>query len=115
MNGIFNSFNKKKKASTIIINWEQIQCSWNNISINNGEVYVDGKKVKWGLKGITKVEFKWDLANLDCSNADIYGNVHWDVDGSIIDIGWDVWGDVDGSNISVEWNVSGKVIGSNIN
>ena len=50
---------------------------YNNITINNDTVIVDGKIVESGLSGIVKVEFIGNLANLECKNGNIDIGGHW--------------------------------------
>jgi len=85
----------------------------NNVCINGGQIIVDGKVICDDNTGEVVIKWEGDVANLDCSNADIYGNVTGDVDGTNIDINGDVGGSVDGTNITCG-KVNGNVKGMNI-
>jgi len=103
---------RESKMNTININGESFQVTGNNVIVKNNKVIVNGKTIKEGLKGIVKVEFKGDIANLDCNTAIINGNVG-DIDCSTLTINGDVDGDVDCSTIRCG-NVQGDVDGTNI-
>lgn len=104
---------KESNMNNITINDESFQVSGNNVIIKNNKVIVNGEIIKEGLKGIVKVEFEGDVANLDCTSATINGNVEGDVNGTTINITGDVDGDVDGVTIKcgdVEGDVEGTTV-----
>ena len=82
----------------ITINDETFEVSGRNIVVVNGKIIVDEKTVKNGLSGIVEIKFEGDLANLDCTNATINGNVHGDVDSTKLTCG-DIAGNVDATNV----------------
>jgi hypothetical protein len=102
--GIFGQIFSKNK---ITINGKTYDVSGNNIVVKNDTVYVDGVIVQSGLSGIVKIEFTGDLANLDCTTAEIAGNVQGDVDCTTIKCG-DIGGDVDCTTINCR-DISGDV------
>lgn len=67
--------------SVITINGKRITVSGNNVSIVNGAVFVDGRKVEGDtLQGEVKIAWEGPLASLeaDCevTCGDVHGNVH---------------------------------------
>ena len=91
----------------ITINGKQIECNGNNIRVTNDKIYVDGKLMEGNLKGTVKVEFTGDLANLDCTSAEVHGNVQGNVDCTSIRCG-DVAGDIDATSVRCG-NVQGDI------
>lgn len=82
----------------ITINGETFIVDGKNINVSGSKVIVDGKVVKGDLEGIVKIEWSGDLANLDCTNAVINGNVEGDVDCTNLTCG-NIGGDVDATNV----------------
>lgn len=83
----------------ITINSESFECDGNNIIIENDKVIVNGKTIKDGLKGIVKVEFEGDLANLNCNTVTVHGNVRGGIDSNTVTINGNVEGDIDTNTI----------------
>jgi len=94
-------------GNKITINGKTIEVEGNNISVNNGVIKVDGKVIEEGLTGTVKVRFEGDLANLECADAKIIGNVHGNVNAADVKCG-DVGGNVNGADVKCK-NVAGKV------
>ena len=64
----------------IIINGTTYEVQGSNISINNGNIIVNGNTVISGLTGPVKVEWSGPLANLDAKGSvTVYGNVEGNV------------------------------------
>jgi autotransporter translocation and assembly factor TamB len=100
----------------IVINGESISVSGNNISIINGQIYVDGKLVKEELSGNVSVSFEGDLASLKTDgSATINGNVLGDVDagGSVkcgnIEKSVDAGGSVNCLNVGGDVDAGGSI------
>jgi len=91
----------------ITINGETFIVDGNNVSVSGNKIKVNDKVIKGELEGIVKVEWSGDLANLDCTNATINGDVHGDVDCTNITCG-NIGGDVDGTNVKCG-NIGGDV------
>lgn len=93
--------------NSITINGETFIVDGKNVNISGNKVIVDGKVVKNGLEGIVKIEWSGDLANLDCTNATINGDIHGDVDCTNLTCG-NIGGDVDATNVKCG-NIGGDV------
>lgn len=103
------------KMNTMIINGKRIQVEGNNVSINGNKIFVDGKEVNCEeLKGEVTIKWEGDLANLECHNAKIKGNIQGDVDSHNIDITGNVGGNIDSHNVEMRGDVQGDVKGHNI-
>lgn len=71
-----SSSNGKNK---ITINGKAINVEGSNITMQNGNVYVDGKLVEGGLSGEVTIKFEGDLANLKSDGSvAVHGNVNGD-------------------------------------
>ena len=101
--------------NSVVINGQKFEGS--NITINNNEIIVDGKRVS-DLSTIQskeiKIEINGNINNLECASATIYGNVK-NVDASSVSITGNVEGDVDGSSINIGGSVAGDVDGVTVN
>lgn len=94
--------------STITINGKTHQVSGRNVSINNNEIFVDGKLVEGNLKGIVKVVWDGPVAKVDAATIEINGDVQGNVDGATVTIKGNVGGSVDGATVTCG-NVAGDV------
>lgn len=104
----------KNRMNKIFINGESFDVKGKSIVVKNGKVIVDGDLVKDGLSGTVKIEFKGDLASLDCTNAVVNGNVKGDVDCTSIIVNGNVGGNVDGTTIKCG-DIGGDVDGTTVN
>ena len=91
----------------ITINGKRIECSGRNIKVVDDKVFVDGKLMEGNLSGTVKIQFEGDLANLDCTSAEVNGNVQGNVDCTSIRCG-DVAGDIDATSVRCK-NVKGDI------
>ena len=91
----------------ITINGKTIEVEGNNISVSRGVMKVDGVVIEESLTGIVRVQFEGDLANLDCADAKINGNVHGNVNSADLKCG-DVGGNVNAADVKCG-NVAGRV------
>lgn len=82
----------------IIINGKSFSVSGNNINISGDSVIVDGKVIQSDLSGIVKIEFKGDLAKLNCNTAEVHGNVNGDVNANTVHCG-NVLGAIDANTV----------------
>ena len=99
----------------ITINGETINVEGNDIVITkNGKVSVSDKTIKTGLTGEVKVRFEGDLANIDCTNLVVNGNVQGDVDCTNLTVQGGIEGDVDANNVRCE-NIGGDVDANKVN
>lgn len=98
----------KNYMNKIFINGESFNVKGDSIVVKNGKVMVDGDLIKDGLSGTVKIEFKGDLASLDCTNAVVNGNIKGDVDCTSIIVNGDVGGNVDSTTISCG-NIMGNI------
>jgi len=103
----------KNRMNKIFINGKSYDVKGKNIVAKNGKVIVDGEVIKDGLSGTVRIEFKGDLASLDCTNAVVNGNVKGSVDCTSIVVNGDVSGDVDGTTIKCG-DVGGDVDGTTV-
>jgi hypothetical protein len=94
-------------SNKITINGKTIEVEGNNISVSNGVIKVDGKVIETGLTGTVKVRFEGDLANLECADAKIIGNVHGNVNSADLKCG-DVGGNVNAADVKCG-NVAGRL------
>lgn len=99
-------------TTTYNVDGKNIRVKTNNNK--NSIVMVNGVVIEDGISGDITIKFEGDLANLDCTNADIYGDVKGDIDGTNITVKGSVGGSVDGTNITVGANVGGGIDGSNV-
>ena len=76
-------------------------------TINDDILSVDGVVIESGLSGNVKVEFIGDLANIDCTNLVVNGDVKGDVDCTNLKCG-NIVGDVDATNVTCA-NVIGDI------
>jgi hypothetical protein len=97
----------------ININGKTYEVAGRDIVVSNNSVIVNGRTIESGLSGIVKIEFTGDVANLDCANAVVNGNVQGNVDGSNITVNGNVQGDVDGTNVQCG-DVGGDVDGTSV-
>ena len=93
--------------NVITINGRRYEVSGNNISVSNGKIKVDGVTIEEGLTGTVKVQFEGDLANLECADAKINGNIHGNVNAADLKCG-DVGGNVNAADVKCG-NVAGRV------
>ena len=101
--------------NNVIINGKRYDnISGNNISVINDKVMVDGVVIESGLSGITKIQFEGDLANIDCSNLEVIGNINGDIDSSNLKVTGDIKGNVDCSNLTCRDIYAKKVDASRI-
>lgn len=94
----------------ITINGVTFDAKGRNISIIGDSVTVDGVVIQNGLAGITTIEFKGDLANLETGGSvNVSGSVHGYVDaGGSVNCG-NVGGSVDAGGSVNCGNVNGDV------
>ena len=85
--------------NTININGKSYIVRGKNVVIKNNKVIVDGSVIEENMKGIVKVEWIGDLANLDCDSAEVNGNVHGNVDCTNLKCD-DIKGNVDCTNLN---------------
>mgnify|MGYP001563240432 CR=1 FL=1 len=104
MNKIF-----EKLMNTIKINGKLFSVSGNNVSINGNSVIVNGIKIVDGLKGVVKVEWVGEVADVQ-SDYDVQcGNVQGSVNAGMNVTCQNVGGDVDaGMNVKCS-DVTGDV------
>lgn len=91
----------------IIINGVTHEVYGKNINVSNGKIMVDGNVIEEGLTGIVKVSFEGDLANLECADAKITGNVQGNVNAADVRCG-DVGGNVNGADVKCR-DVAGRI------
>lgn len=96
-----------RKENIIIVNGKTYHVSGNNVSIVNQKVIVDGKVIEDGLSGIVKIEWKGELANLNCNSADVHGDIQGNVECNNLRCK-DIKGNVDSNNVCCE-NIGGNV------
>lgn len=98
----------------ININGKSISVQGSNISVVNGNVYVDGKLVEENLSGDVKISFEGSLASLTVDgSAKVYGDVKGDVRaGNSVKCG-DVEGSVDAGNSIKCGNIGGSAEAGN--
>ena len=103
-------FGNRNKFNNVIINGQTINCSGNNITIQNGKVIVDGKVIKSDLCGDVKVVVNGDVNKLNCSGSvEVHGNCgSIDCSGSC-KIDGDVNGNIDASGSVTCGKVSGDI------
>jgi len=109
----------KKLMNKITINGITKSVSGNNIKvedINNSKVVikVDGITVFESESRSLVVKIEGDLANLNATHVNVFGNVHGNVDGTNINISGNVMGDVDGTHITAK-EIKGNVDAINVN
>lgn len=104
---------KKRFMNIIRINGESHDVEGNDIVVRKGKVLVNNIIIKDGLSGIVKIEFKGNLAHLDCTSAVVNGDIYGDIDGTTISINGDVSGDVDCTTIKCG-NIGGDVDGTTV-
>ena len=115
---LFNIFKESIKFSsmnTITINGKTTQVKGNNISVKNGNIYVDGSLVAEGLSGDVNVKFEGDLANLDATSVEVNGNVTGNVDCTSFNCTGNVGGIIDGTTINIGGSVKGRVDAVTVN
>ena len=59
------------------------------------------------------IKFEGNLASLNATNANVYGNVDGKVDATNVKIGGTVWGDVNATNVTVG-HIIGNVDATNV-
>ena len=99
-----NSFHK------VVINGKSIDCTGRNISIQNGEVIIDGKVIQSSLERDIKVVVYGDVNNIDCAGSvEVHGNCgSIDCSGSC-KVDGNVNGDIDASGSVTCGNVAGDI------
>lgn len=106
---------KLKNMNTIIINGKVIKVNGNNVSIVNNKVFVDGKEIETDeLKGEVTIKWEGDLANLECPNVNVKGNIQGNVDSHNVEVTGNIGGNITSHNIEVGGNVQGDVKGHNV-
>ena len=114
--GFFNKIKNIFNMATIIINGKSYDnVVGNNIQIINDKVIVNGVVIESGLSGIIKVQFEGDIANIDCSNLEIIGNVVGNIDSSNLKVSGNIQGDVDCTNLTCRDIFANKVDATIIN
>ena len=103
-------FGRSKNINRVVINGQTINCSGNNISIQNGEVIIDGKVIQSNIGYDIKVTVYGDVNKLDCAGSvEVHGNCgSVDCSGSC-KIDGDVNGDVDASGSVTCGNIAGDI------
>lgn len=106
---MFN-FNKNNSFNRVIINGKTINCSGSNISIQNGEVVIDGKVIQSNIGYDIKVVVYGDVNKLDCAGSvEVHGNCgSIDCSGSC-KVDGNVNGDIDASGSVTCGNVAGDI------
>lgn len=99
--------------NVIIINGKRYNVQGNNITVNGDSITVDGKVIESGLNGEVKVKFEGDLANIDCNNLEVHGNIKGDVDCTNLKCN-KIEGDVDCTNLTCE-TITGDIDANSIN
>jgi len=89
------------------INGKKIEVAGNNISVQGSQVIVDGKVIAGDLSGEVTIKWEGDLANLDCRNVTVSGDVAGDINCRNITCS-DVAGSIQGRNITCV-NHSGNI------
>lgn len=83
-------------ASVIVVNGKRIEVNGNDVSIKNGEVFVDGKKVSEKATSELSIKIEGTIQNLTIDNGDV------EVKGAIL-------GDVDcGGSVKAE-TITGSI------
>jgi cytoskeletal protein CcmA (bactofilin family) len=85
----------------ITINGKTFSVQGNNITLNGDSIQVDGKVIESGLSGEVKVKFEGDLANIDCNDLEVQGNIKGNVDCTNIKCN-NIDGDVDCTNLQCQ-------------
>lgn len=85
-----------------------------NIVVKNGICYVDGRPVAKDLVGEVTIRFEGNVANLNCTNAVINGNVLGNVDCTSATITGNVTGDVDCTSVKCN-DIQGDVDATSVN
>ena len=71
---MFN-FGRNNSFNRVVINGKTIDCSGSNITIQNGEVIIDGKVIQSGCEREIKVTVYDDVNKLDCAGSvEVHGN-----------------------------------------
>ncbi len=85
---------------TVIIN--DVVFEGNNVSIINGQIYIDGVLSDKKIEGVTKsstIIVNGNLKSLDCVNCTINGDVLGDIEATNVTCR-DVAGDIDAVNVT---------------
>lgn len=94
--------NQRRNVNKIIINGNTFEVDGNNVSVQSSGsssiVQVNGKTVISTNKSPVKVIFEGDLANLECHNAEIHGDVKGNVDAHNVNCR-KVGGNIDAHNV----------------
>ena len=98
--------------NSITINGESFVVSGKNITCKNGKIFVDGDLIKEGLTGVVKVQFTGDLANLNCADAEVTGDVKGNVNAADLKCG-NVGGDVSCADLRAG-DISGNVTAADV-
>lgn len=101
--------------NTIILNGERHQVQGKNIIITSSSITVDGINIT-NISADTrelKVSFEGDLANIDCTNLVVNGNVNGSVDCTNFK-GEDVHGNIDATNVNIKGNHTGDIKATNV-
>jgi hypothetical protein len=94
--------------NSITINGESFVTSGKNIVCKNGKIYVDGDLIKEGLKGDVKIHFNGDLANLNCADAVVTGNVQGNVNSADLQC-QNIGGKVNAADVKCTGDIKGDV------
>ena len=102
------SITSNGSSSTVIVNGKTYTVSGNNISVKNGNVYVDGKLISEN-KGseVVKIEWKGPLASL---KSDVSVSVDGDIHGNV-----DAGGSVNCKDVGKDVNAGGSITCANVN
>lgn len=101
---------KRTNYSEVSINGHTIRVSGNNITIRDGEIYVDGKLHEDGLPQSVTVIVEGDCNNLNVSGSVEVRGSSASIDcGGSVTVGGDVRGDVDCGGSVRCGNISGNV------
>ena len=110
INKLFN--NVSSFMNNITINGESFVCNGKNIVSKDGKIYVDGQVIKEGLQGDVTIHFNGDLANLNCADAVINGNVQGDVNAADVKCG-NVGGNISAADVRCQ-EVQGKISAASV-
>jgi cytoskeletal protein CcmA (bactofilin family) len=117
----------------ITINGKRFETNGDTISVINGVVMVDGKKITEHLSGDVRIKLEGDVANLKVENAGevvvngnvlgcvdatslrVNGNISNSVKATSLKIDGDINGGVDATSIKIKGKITGNVSATSVN